>query len=265
MRRRRYERLTTIGAAIFLMTGCDTRTTSVRVADPGKVSISSGSAIVLAPSGAAEEQRGTLRDDSFETEPGARSHFVIDAVRQNGELALEWSTKVPILNGEHQTLVDRTGTFNDPTSVVALISPDAMMRDHFQIDACARLDAVSAKGVSVVGYRATEWNACSSRVGYQTAALEAPFTVQTPWSNVVEIRDHIEVSVPGDIALGAFGLAMTGGGATLMAVPKSCTGCVVGGAILALIGSLTSLAAVLDIADGPRDFITYPPKPNSPH
>jgi hypothetical protein len=250
---------------LFAAVGCDTRTTSVRVADPAKVMISSGSTIVLPPGdGSSAEQRSTLREDSFETEPGAKAHYKIDAVRQDGELALEWTTKIPILNGEHQTLIDRTGTFNDPTSVVALISPYALKRENFRIDACAHLEGVSAKGASLIGYRVTEWNPCRSYYPYDSK-LEAPFSVQTPWSNVVEIRDHIDVSVPGDIAIGIFGLGMAGGGVALMAVPKNCIGCVIGGAFLSLIGALTGLAAVLDISDGPRDLITYPPKSAPQH
>jgi hypothetical protein len=265
MKQRHGGRWALIGGTLFIATGCDTRTTSVRVADPAKVSISSGSAIVLPPADAASgDQRSTLREDSFETEPGARSHYKIEAVRQGGELALEWTAKVPILNGEHQTLIDRSGTFNDPQSVVALISAEALKRENFRVDACAHLEAVSAKGVSLVGYRATEWNACNVYVPYESSKIEAPFTVQTPWSNVVEIRDHIEVSVPGDIAIGVFGLGMTGGGVALIAIPKDCIGCVIGGGAIALIGALTMLTVGLDIAQGSYDIIRYPPQPSAP-
>jgi hypothetical protein len=265
MGRLRGGRLALIGSILFVTAGCDTRTTSVRVADPAKVFISSGSTIVLpADDGSSGTQRNTLREDSFETEPGAKAHYKIDAVRENGELALEWTTKVPILNGEHQTLIDRTGTFNEPSSVIVLISPDALKRDNFRIDACAELEAVSAKGVSVVGYRATEWNTCRPHYSFASSKLEAPFSLQTPWSNVVEIRDHIEVSVPGDIAIGIFGLGMAGGGAALIAVPKNCIGCVIGGGLLSLIGALTSLEAVLDISNGSRDLLRYPAKKNAP-
>jgi hypothetical protein len=243
------------------LAGCDERTTSVRVADPGKVAIYSGSAIVLPPGDATStEQRGVVREDSFETEPGARSRYEVDAVRQNGEVALEWSTKVPILNGEHQTLVDRNGVFNDSSNAVDLVTPRTMQGPDFRIDACAHLGPVSAKGVSVVGYRVSEWNACRVYAPYEHASLEVPFTVQTPWTNVLEIRDHIEVNVGGDIAVGVFGLGMTGGGVALVAVPKGCIGCVIGGALITLLGVLTSTTAFLDIAGGSRDVVSYPAK-----
>ncbi|MEO9235569.1 MAG: hypothetical protein ABI421_19675 [Polyangiaceae bacterium] len=260
MRGRRGERLLSMWAALAIA-GCETRTTTVRLADPAKVSISSGSAIVLAVADATTgDQRATLREDSFETEPGARAHYKIDVVRQHGEIALEWSARVPILNGEHQTLIDRNGAFIDQPAVVALISPDALQRDDLRIDACGELDAVSAKGASLVGYRATEWNSCGSYYPSTDSKLEAPFTVRTPWSNVVEIRDHTEVNAPGTIAIGVFGLGMTGGGVALIAVPKSCVGCVIGGAFLGLIGALTTITATLDLTGGPRDRVTYPPK-----
>lgn len=249
-------------ATLLLLAGCDTRTTSVRVADPSKLVISSGSAIALpAADATSAEQRATLRDDWFETEPGARAHYKVDAVRQNGEIALEWTTQVPILNGEHQTLVDRNGVFNDAESVVALIAPTALAQGDFRIDACAHVYPVSAKGAALVGYRVTEWNRCGGYVPYETEKAEVPFTLRTPWSNVVEIRDHVDVNVGGDIAIGIFGLGMLGGGGALVVVPKDCIGCVIGGATIAIIGALTSLTASLDIAQGPRDFISYPPKP----
>jgi hypothetical protein len=261
MRQLRFEVLAVTCGIAYAMSGCDTRTTSVRVADPGKVSISSGSAIVLPSADAASsDQRGTLREDSFEPEPGARAHYRVDAVRQNGEVALEWSTKVPILNGEHQTLIDKSGSFNDSDGVVWLFSPGTLQASDFRIDSCAHLGPVSAKGASVVGYRVTEWNTCRAYSPYGSASLDVPFTLQTPWTNVVEIRDHTEVSIGGNIAIGIFGLGMTGGGVALMAVPKNCVGCVIGGAFIALLGVLTGTASVLDIAEGSHDDISYPPK-----
>jgi hypothetical protein len=119
---------------------------------------------------------------------------------------------------------------------------------------------VSAKGGGVVGFRATEWNSCHQYAVYANPLLSAPVTVETPWSNVVEIRDHTEVNIPGSIAIGIFALGMTAGGVALIAVPKSCVGCVIGGAGLALIGALTTLTVVIDMSDPSRDAITFPAK-----
>ncbi len=249
---------------MLALAGCDTRTTSVVVADPSRVTVSTNGVTVLPPvNGVATEQRGLVRDDSFEPEPGARAHYKIEAVRQKGEIALEWSSQVPILNGEHQTLIDAQGHFNDPTSVIGVMSPDVLNAPNFRVIGCAQLDGQSAKGASIVGYRVSEWNWCN-RLYPSTTRVEVPFAVETPWTNVVEIRDHVDVSVPGDIAIGVFGLGMTGGGVALIAVPKSCVGCVIGGAFLGVIGALTTVTVALDIAGGPRDGITYPPKKPAP-
>jgi hypothetical protein len=262
---RRRPKRSALGISLILaFAGCDTRTTSVVVADPSRVTVSTnGVAVLPAADGVATEQRGLVRDDSFEPEPGARAHYKVEAVRQKGEIALEWSTQVPILNGEHQTLVDARGHFNDPDAVIAIMSPDVLNAPNFQVIGCAHLDGQSAKGASLIGYRATEWSGCGA-YSPRSSSPDARFTIETPWSNVVEIRDHTDVSVPGDIAIGVFGLGMTGGGVALIAVPKSCVGCVIGGAFLGLIGALTTVTVALDIAGGPRDGITYPPKKPAP-
>src|ERR1700733_11198508 len=91
----------------FALAACNTRTTSVVVADPSLVTVASGATPVLPQADpSTAEQRGVVHEDSFEPGPGARSKYKLEAVRQNKEVALEWSTHVPILNGEHQTIID---------------------------------------------------------------------------------------------------------------------------------------------------------------
>jgi len=232
-----------------MLLGCETRSTSVVIADTSRVTVVG-----------EKQQNQTVGEGSFNPEPGARAQYKVEAVRPNKEVALEWSTKVPIINGEQQTLIDSSGKFNDPTGVIALLSPETLKGPTFRFKACAHLDEVSAKGGGVVGFRATEWNPCSADMYYRNYRLEVPFAVETPWDNVVEIRDHTEVNVPGTIAIGVFGLGMTGGGVALIAVPKSCVGCVIGGAFLSLIGVLTTMTVAFELDDPSRDGVTYPAK-----
>jgi hypothetical protein len=248
--------------SMLALVACETRTTSVVIADASAVTVLGSSAVALpAAENTANEQRGTVREGTFDPEPGARAQYKVEAVRQNKELALEWTTKVPVVNGEHQIIIDSRGRFNDPLDVIALLSPETVQGPTFRFTACAHLDPVNAKGGGVVGFRATEWNACRPDLNF---LVQAPFTVETPWTNVVEIRDHVEVNVPGSIAIGVFGLGMTGGGVALIAVPKSCVGCVIGGAFLGLIGALTTINMALDLSNPSRDGVTYPAKSARP-
>jgi hypothetical protein len=248
--------------SLLSLLGCETRTTSVVIADTSRVTVvgdnPAGSSAALATAeNTANGQRQTLSEGSFDPEPGAHAQYKVEAIRQNKEVALEWSTKVPVINGEQQTIIDSSGKFNDPTGVIALLSPETLKGPTFRFRACAHLNEVSAKGGGVVGFRATEWNPCSPDYYYRP---EVPFAVETPWSNVVEIRDHTEVNVPGSIAIGVFGLGMTGGGVALIGVPKSCVGCVIGGVFLGVIGALTTITIALDLSDPARDGVTYPAK-----
>jgi hypothetical protein len=246
----------------FALLGCETRTTSVVIADSSRVTVvgeNAGGSTTALPTAenTPNQQRQTVSEGSFDPEPGARAQYKVEAVRQNKEVALEWSAKVPIVNGEQQTIIDSSGRFNDPTGVIALLSPETLEGPTFRFSACAHLDEVNAKGGGVVGFRATEWNPCRPDLHMM---LAVPFAVETPWSNVVEIRDHTEVNVPGSIAVGVFGLGMTGGGVALIAVPKSCVGCLVGGALLGVIGALTTITVALDLSYPSRDGVTYPAK-----
>ena len=83
--------------------GCVEYTRELRITDPARVTIRTETASILPAESARLEnpRRATLREDAFETEPGATSRYELTAVRQpSGEIAFEWTTKVPLINGE---------------------------------------------------------------------------------------------------------------------------------------------------------------------
>lgn len=236
-------------ALALLLSGCETRTLTIQLADPSRVALMTGTTPVLPPE--PGERTATLRDEPFSPEPGARADLSVRAVRApNGEIGIDWATKVPILNGEHQTLLGADGRFPESEAVFRLMSPEMLGRPTLHIESCLQLDGAHSRS-ALVGYRVNEWSGCNGG-----SFVSIPFSLDTPWDNVVEIRDHYEVSRPAMIVMAMFGLGMmAGAGAILFAQDRCKAGCVIGGSALGLLGAFTTYVSILSYIspsfDGP--------------
>jgi hypothetical protein len=239
------------------LSGClsETTTTRLEVVDPSLVAIA-GHASRL-----DVRQHGdiVLEDGAFETEPGASSHYRLRAVREEtGEIALEWDAHVPLLNGEHQTLVDRSGVVD--LGATSLSSYGKLGEGPgLAFSSCASLARRKVKG-RLVGYDAIEWSNCS-------ALANVPYTLETPWSNVKRLREHVEPDRGVAFVAMFLGTLMFGGlGTVLLALPSCRDGTnrcdatvqrTLGFTFVGIAGAI-DLAWIPTLVAPSRDVVSYP-------
>jgi hypothetical protein len=239
-------------------TGClsESITTRIEVKDTRDVSLHTSGG-VLGPSDAEAK----LADGAITPEPGAMTRYALHAVRDpSGAIAFEWKLGAPLLNGEHQTVLEAAGVLTEetPASRAPIVTAEALAAPTLRIGSCATLREVAAKGV-FVGYRASEDRAlCEIDTPRSARGATVPYELETPWSNVRELRQTVEPQKGFAIGCMAAATALFGGLGGLVlgfASPKNGWG-----------WALVSTAVVIDLAwiptlvASPRDTFAYPPE-----
>lgn len=239
-------------ALLVVVSGCYSETihTHLEMADPSRARLlggpARGSTEVVPPGttpGAA-----ILAEDSFETEPGARAHYAVLGRRgEKGEIDLEWQARVPILNGETQVLVDPGGRLDLPQSTV---TPQTLERTTLQVSGCAALIRSTVRG-TFVGYRAEEWQDC-------VWPASAPYTLDTPWDNVISLRQHAEPEKAGALGFMILSSVLFGGAGAALAAAHGGTAQHVVGWSLVGVGVLIDVSWLPTLVASPREIVAYP-------
>jgi hypothetical protein len=199
-----------VTAAALGSAGCVIETTHTDLAfhDVHQVALASQNATL--PPDATEV---TIADAAFAPEKGALTRYTLTATRApDGTIAFEWKLHAPLLNGEHQTVVEV-----GPTDLgeAPWATPDMLRAPTLRMPGCAALHKSTAKGV-FVGYHATEWAPC------EQAVVAVPFALETPWSNVKELHQRVvpEKAIAGGLAI--VNTVLIGGvGALFLALPQT--------------------------------------------
>jgi hypothetical protein len=197
-----------------------TRSVVVRVRDPDQVALS-------APSRAGAEKQvldGSKRDGvvaagAFET--GGVSSVVYDlrAIRgEDGSIALSWA-RPPIINGERQLLLrgDRSIVVPDTDDASFVVPSTGALPPSMKLPCEVWLAQESASEGGFIGYSAqfAPLRPPNDAAPYG-APLRVPLLLETPWSNVVEVRSTSEPKRRGAIIGALVTTLATGALATFM-------------------------------------------------
>jgi hypothetical protein len=179
------ERIAVIVCGALSVRGCffdDPSYVRAIVADPSKVTVANGGSVALPTNGDLTVAQGSAEDPHG----GADSYEIRVRRETTGAVKLEWWTKLPLTRGGRLTLVEPNGIIvddEDRTLYDRITLATTLSHRTFRIDACPRLVPV-AKFFVVYAYRTSEWSACD------TPRASRSFALETPWSNVIELRKH---------------------------------------------------------------------------
>jgi hypothetical protein len=245
--------------------GCLAESTTTRVAfdDMRYVTLRAANG-ALGPS----QSEALLAEGAMSPEPGALSRYSLGASRDaNGSIAFEWKLGAPLLNGEHQTVVGAQAplelTEPLPSEGDRYVTRATLTAPEFRLASCATLRGVSVKG-TYVGFRAAEWE--SPCFGDSRLAASIPFTVETPWSNVRDLRQTVEPMTGFAITAMVVSTLVFGGlGATVFALDSPRNGWGWG---LVSTGAIIDLAWIPTLISSRRDTLLHarsagPPQSNA--
>lgn len=194
---RAHASLVLLALTTILPTGCVmTRpSTRVRVRDPGRISIASGwstadeaQVIVLpaaSPAPAPTSADAVVARGAFHTGKTSSASYETHAIREeDGSITLRWAG-VPMPAGDREPLVGRDGTIEvRGLDADQVISSEGLGRAQMRLRSAGWLTTLSDEEDTPIGFK--------GHVGLaqvpSDSALTVPFTLATPWSNVVEIR-----------------------------------------------------------------------------
>jgi hypothetical protein len=145
-------------------------------ADPGEV---------LPPG--RDPQTAAVTAGTFDTGAGARTAYHVDAVREpDAGMSLRVGAGVAMLNGEQHVLVSSGGVFVQTGHPLRdLISEDVLQGADLRLPRCLSVSRSYSYDDDFLGYRADVASRCAPGV------LSVPVRLETPWSNVREIR-HVK-------------------------------------------------------------------------
>jgi hypothetical protein len=243
-------------ASAILASGCIiTQTSSTVVVRDGAEVTLAGAEGQLPPG--REHADVVVQHGAFATESGARAHYTLHAVRsEDGSISFEWETHVPLLNGEDQLVLPASGSVEIADESV--LRPEMLAQPTLKLQSCASLMPKHAR-TAFVGWRATEWEGCGR-------SLAVPFTVETPWSNVVSARQTVRPM--RGVALGSIIVStLVFGGLGGLFLALHCTNRVTGedcsgplhsvGWVFVGTGALIDLLLLPTLVAPERDTVTY--------
>jgi hypothetical protein len=187
--------------------------TTVRVRDPSTVTLRRDwpgeRSVVLDDS--PTPRTATVTVGTLPTGNTSAARFRVDALRgDDGSTALKVETSLPLQNGDQHVLVPAHGILALPDPVSSALLQD----DALRLLRCLSLEKAYDTEDYPVGYTVTLSSWCSG-------AGIVPMRLETPWSNVAEIRRTSTarrgVAIAG-IVLGSFGVSL---GAALLGVNKA--------------------------------------------
>jgi len=173
---------------LILTAGCGatiTSTTSVDILDPSRVALLRGDGEQLLSAGGSAEIKSL---GSVEPTQDGGSDIALAVERTDtGQIIAHWDTLLPIVNGNAQALVPRTGLRDVPAP--PLPSPAT---PNLRIDACTHFEGHLVTHVTHNGraryesYEKTGYDAQAVPLECDAAWSRATsFQLETPWDNVV--------------------------------------------------------------------------------
>ena len=181
-------------AAALCCAGCFYEdVTTVTLRDPGGARLSTndenGARVVL-PEGRAAITVDVARG-AIKTGRASRARFRLEAVRGgDGSVALRVDTRVALPDGDERVAFGADGAIEQPFAL-GEVAPPSAFRDPggLRLPQCLALRKVFTEDSDAVGYDITASPSCSDPSDTRIASMQ----IETPWSNVVEVR---HVSTP---------------------------------------------------------------------
>ncbi len=250
-----------VALSALVQTGCimERTTTRMQVRDPAGVSIASGwssagqsQVVVLGASQALTD--AVLAGGSFRTGKATSASYDVHVIReQDGSVTFRWAD-VAMPMGDRQAVVTREGKIEvhglDPSQAVAtggLGAADLHLRSSGWLTAESDEDGAPIGFKGHLGIAETP----------SEAAVTVPFTIVTPWSNVVEIR-RIDAPQRGVAAiLAILSTALFGGVGIPLALSSSKPLAVVGDSLVG-IGALIDVLTIPTLLAPSSDERVYP-------
>ena len=206
-----------VGATHQLGCGGPTVTYRIRVREPSEVAVSSPTAEVL-PAATTPTEALLARGSFASGEASSTSYEAFAAREPDGGLILRWGL-VRVLDGDRRTLVAPDGLLSlspsesDDTHFLRSPADRAAFLDHprARLHLYATLDSAystSEDSTDFIGYN-------GFLTGEPAGVVNVPVTLDTPWSNVVEVRreerQHKRMASIGGIVLTTFITGIVGG------------------------------------------------------
>jgi hypothetical protein len=165
--------------------------TSITIRDPSQIAMEAGpEREEILPPG-TEPREALLDEGRIQTGSDTASDYSLTAIREaDGSYGLRWDTKLALQDGELQSLWPADRTFV-AGGKAAQVVPQG---DKLRFDRCASLHRGSSRWGGGSFYASTRTRTASTdstATPWRCLAGtgEVPFSLSTPWSNVVEIRE----------------------------------------------------------------------------
>jgi hypothetical protein len=250
----------TIACLMVLSVGCapiQTVTTTVVLRDPSAVALlsPSGDLLVAPVAGVADAPLARGRAD---TGPGSSAAFEVHARREPDQsTTVEWSSSLPLGNGDRHTVVPANGALSLDQPLDSMVPLRSRTAPSLRFQWCTSITQRFSRGGP--GAYWVDPHACTNPtyVAFPTQpAIVAPYILDTPWSNVVEIRERTTVDhATGWAIFGVFTGLFGSLSAVAFAVPHS-TGVKLGlGIPLATLGLAVDVSVLPTLFSPSHDVV----------
>lgn len=163
-----------------------TTTTEICVRDPSAVALVASDGREALPASRAP-QTAPLASGRTDLGSGSSAAYQVNAQREDsGAIAVDWSSSLPLANGERHTLLPANGILVAKEPLASIVTPSRLAASRLVLPTCTWLTSHGYRGVSSYSVEALATAHCDG-----DTAVRASLDI--PWDGVeIQERTHVD-------------------------------------------------------------------------